>query len=55
MNKKKSFIKSMSYVYKLSRMIRKVRKEHPSWDVFKFVDEAQRRLKRSEGNVKKNK
>jgi hypothetical protein len=40
--------KSMPYIKKLARMIRKVRKEHPKWDVFKFVEEAQKRLKRSE-------
>ena len=42
----------MPYIKKLARMIRKVRKEHPKWDVFKFVEEAQKRLKRSERKKK---
>lgn len=44
--------KSMSYIRKLARMIRKVRKEHPSWDVFKFVEEAQKRLRKNERKKK---
>ena len=44
--------KSMPYIRKLARMIRKVRKEHPKWDVLKFVEEAQKRLKRSERKKK---
>ena len=47
MQNRKRF-KSMTYIYKLARMIRKVRKEHPTWDVFKFVEEAQKRIRISE-------
>ena len=34
----------MKYMDKLKRMISKIKKKYPRWDIFKIVKEAQRRI-----------